>query len=215
MIRFVCACGRQLQAGDESAGKVVLCPTCQQRVTVPDASVEPPPPPEQIQTARRSSPAKDAIDADEDDSIEFEPSGSSGKAMASLILGILSLFCNVLTGLPGLIAGILALRDIRRSRERLTGRGLAMAGIITACVGTLLSCCIGLMLPAVSKVRDAAARAQSSNNLKQLVLALQNYNDTYNQLPAAAICDKTGKPLLSWRVAILPFIEQQALYNQF
>jgi hypothetical protein len=208
-----------LQARDESAGKVVLCPACQQRVTVPDASVEPPRPREQIQTDRRPSRAEDEIDADADDSIEFEPSGSSGKAMASLILGILSLFCNVLTGIPGVIAGILALRDIRRSRERLTGRGLATAGIITACVGTLLSCVVlslgGLMLPAVSKVRDAAARAQTQNNLKQLILAMQNYNDTYNQLPGAAICDKTGKPLLSWRVALLPYIEQQGLYNQF
>lgn len=218
MIRFVCACGRQLQARDESAGKVVLCPACQQRVTVPDESVEPPPPREQIQTARRPSHAEEEIDSDADDSNEFESSGSSGKAMASLILGILSLFCNVFTGLPGVIAGILALRDIRRSRERLTGRGLATAGIITACVGTLLSCVpisIGLMLPAVAKVRDAAARAQSQNNLKQLVLSLHNYNDTYNQLPGAAICDKGGKPLLSWRVAILPFIEQQGLYMQF
>lgn len=219
MIRFVCACGRQLQAREESAGKVVLCPACQQRVNVPDAPAAPPPPREQIQTERRPSPVENEIDAEADDSSAFEPAGSSGKAMASLILGILSLFCNVLTGIPGLIAGILALRDIRRSRERLTGRGLATAGIITACVGTLLSCIVlslaGLMLPAVSKVRDAAARVQSQNNLKQLALGLQNYNDIYNQLPSAAVCDKTGKPLLSWRVAILPLIEQQFLYNQF
>lgn len=73
----------------------------------------------------------------------------------------------------------------------------------------------GLLLPAVQKVREAAARMKSSNNLKQIGLALHNYHDTFNKLPAAAICDKNGKPLLSWRVAILPYIEQDALYKRF
>jgi hypothetical protein len=54
----------------------------------------------------------------------------------------------------------------------------------------------------------------SENNLKQIGLAFHNYHDTYGNLPID-IVDKDGKPLLSWRVAILPFIEQQALYNQF
>jgi hypothetical protein len=81
--------------------------------------------------------------------------------------------------------------------------------LATAALGT------GFALPAVQKVRMAAARSQSSNNLKQIALALHNYHDTYNQFPAAAICDKNGKPLLSWRVAILPYIEQDVLYRQF
>ena len=56
---------------------------------------------------------------------------------------------------------------------------------------------------------------KSSNNLKQIGLALHNYHDTMGVLPAAAICDKAGKPLLSWRVAILPYVEQENLYRQF
>src|SRR5690606_35040423 len=63
--------------------------------------------------------------------------------------------------------------------------------------------------------REAARRTQSSNNLKQLMLALLNYESVYNQLPAHAIYSEDGKPLLSWRVAILPYIEEQALYEQF
>jgi RNA polymerase sigma factor (sigma-70 family) len=56
---------------------------------------------------------------------------------------------------------------------------------------------------------------QSQNNLKQFALAFHNYHDTFRFFPPAAICDKAGKPLLSWRVAILPFIEQDALYKEF
>ena len=56
---------------------------------------------------------------------------------------------------------------------------------------------------------------QDANNLKQMVLAFHIYHDTYRQFPSPAICDKAGKPLLSWRVAILPYIEQDNLYRQF
>jgi hypothetical protein len=74
---------------------------------------------------------------------------------------------------------------------------------------------VGLLLPAVQKVRQAAARAQSQNNLKQLGLAMHNYHDVNNALPSAAVCDKKGKPLLSWRVTILPYLEQNELYKEF
>jgi hypothetical protein len=73
----------------------------------------------------------------------------------------------------------------------------------------------GLLLPAIQKTRDAAARAQSSNNLRQIAISFHNYNDQHGRMPAAAIVDKSGKPLLSWRVAILPYIEHDNLYKQF
>jgi uncharacterized protein (TIGR03067 family) len=60
-----------------------------------------------------------------------------------------------------------------------------------------------------------AARAQSQNNLKQFALAMHNYHDTYKALPTDAIYSKDGKPLLSWRVAILPYVEQAELYKEF
>src|SRR5262249_27686727 len=57
---------------------------------------------------------------------------------------------------------------------------------------------------------------QSVNNLKQLMIALHSFHDANMRLPPAAIRDKkTGKPLLSWRVALLPYIEQAALYQKF
>jgi prepilin-type processing-associated H-X9-DG protein len=74
---------------------------------------------------------------------------------------------------------------------------------------------IGLLLPAVQSAREAARRAQCVNNLKQIALAMHNYHSTYETFPPPALTDKAGKPLLSWRVAILPYIEQLELYHKF
>lgn len=73
----------------------------------------------------------------------------------------------------------------------------------------------GLLMPAVGASREAARRAQCVNNLKQMGLALHNSHSANNKFPRQAITDKDGKPLLSWRVAILPYLEQQELYNKF
>ena len=72
-----------------------------------------------------------------------------------------------------------------------------------------------VFLEAVQKVRTAASRAQSANNLKQIALAMHNYADAMRSVPAQATYDKNGKPMLSWRVLILPYVDQQALYNEF
>jgi hypothetical protein len=74
---------------------------------------------------------------------------------------------------------------------------------------------VGLLLPAVQKVREAAARATSQNNLRQIAIAMHSYHDVNGALPPAAIVGKRGKKLLSWRVMILPYIEQAPLYQQF
>ncbi len=65
------------------------------------------------------------------------------------------------------------------------------------------------------EIEYTAPRMTSQNNLKQIVLALHNYHDSMGSFPSGAILDKKGKPLLSWRVAILPYIEQENLYQQF
>jgi hypothetical protein len=71
------------------------------------------------------------------------------------------------------------------------------------------------VVPALQAARVAAGRSQSVNNLKQIALAMHNYHDVYGHFPPPAILSKDGKPLLSWRVAILPFLEHQPLYEQF
>jgi hypothetical protein len=65
-------------------------------------------------------------------------------------------------------------------------------------------------------VRSEAGRVSSVNNLKQMALAMHNYASANGDaFPPAAITDKDGKPLLSWRVAILPYVEQNNLYQKF
>jgi hypothetical protein len=71
------------------------------------------------------------------------------------------------------------------------------------------------LLAGLQGVRGASTRSVTANNLKQIGLAMHNYHDSMGTLPPAAICDKSGKPLLSWRVAILPYLEQDNLYKQF
>ncbi len=70
----------------------------------------------------------------------------------------------------------------------------------------------------VSTVRSRGDRVQSTNNLKQIALAMHGYHDANKRLPPAgltSINDPNGKPLLSWRVAILPYIDQAPLFQQF
>lgn len=81
---------------------------------------------------------------------------------------------------------------------------MAVAGILVA-----------LLLPAVQAAREAARRNTSMNNMKQIMLALLNYEDSHKNFPTHANYDDNGKPLLSWRVHILPFLEEQQLYSQF
>ena len=73
----------------------------------------------------------------------------------------------------------------------------------------IIAILIGLLLPAVQKVREAAARTKCQNNLKQIGLAIHNFHDATNKLPPSRIADKYA----SWSVMILPYIEQDSLYR--
>jgi prepilin-type processing-associated H-X9-DG protein len=90
---------------------------------------------------------------------------------------------------------------------------------VLACSFVFLAACGGilaaLLLPAVQQAREAARRSQCKNNLKQIGLALHNYADAYGSFPPAYIADASGKPMHSWRVLILPYIDQAPLYNQY
>src|SRR5262249_33240484 len=107
--------------------------------------------------------------------------------------------------------------------EGLSGRGLAYTGLATGGVA-LLS--IGLLVllqggykesqrRADAEAKLAADKKQSEMNLKQIGLAFHNYHDAYKIFPPAVVYSPKGEPLYSWRVLILPYIEEMALYNEF
>ena len=81
----------------------------------------------------------------------------------------------------------------------------------------IIAILISLLLPAVQKVREAAARAQCQNNLKQIGLALHNHHDVRKALPPGGMqTGVNGAPCYTnWAIEILPYVEQQNLYKQY
>ncbi len=231
------SCGARMEYQDADAGRGGQCPTCKAEIQVPQhtkmcvgcrrhvalevtncpacgTALAPGGPPRPVtqgpapvmMTPPMMSPG-DAIG---------EPQ-TSGKAVTSLVLGIMSIVLFCLTGVPAIIVGILAFSDIRRAAGRMKGSGMATAGIVAGGFGCVIMICLApaLLLPAVQAAREAARRTQCRNNLHMIGLAMHNYSDTYNSLPPAYTVDAQGRPLLSWRVLILPFINEPGLYSQF
>jgi prepilin-type N-terminal cleavage/methylation domain-containing protein/prepilin-type processing-associated H-X9-DG protein len=84
--------------------------------------------------------------------------------------------------------------------------------VVIAIIGVL----IGLLLPAVQKVREAANRMKCQNNLKQIGLAIHNYHETFLALPASRYWNSAAaQSYEAWTVAILPFLEQGNVFNQW
>ncbi|MCA9074488.1 MAG: DUF1559 domain-containing protein [Planctomycetaceae bacterium] len=74
---------------------------------------------------------------------------------------------------------------------------------------------VAAILPTVKEARDTARGTQSKNNLKQIGLAFHNYHDVYNSFPPPVLIGPDGKTEVSWRVAVLPYIGEQQLYEEY
>jgi hypothetical protein len=111
--------------------------------------------------------------------------------------------------------------EIKEFREAVPGGDKLLKALLPEVNGDRLTLTMDaealgkLLAPAIRSTRAAAGRAQAANNYRQIGIALHSYHDATGRLPAVANFDKQGKPLLSWRVHILPYIEQGQLYKEF
>ena len=154
MLRFSCPhCSSTFEVPDSAAGGVSTCPECGQEVQIPGV-------PEGIgMAAPPTTPAN----------VPTMPTAArtSGLAVASLVCGLI--MCIPPAALAGLVMGIVALGQIADPAKRLSGRGLAIAGIITGAIGCTLApvaLMIGIMLPALSAARRTAQQMQNNTHLR-------------------------------------------------
>ncbi len=232
-IQFDCSCGRKLQAQEEHVGCRVRCPACGEETTVPASSQGVQPRPDRRRVDKdedayeeRPQRARRRLAEDEDEGeydVDRPRSGTSGKAVAAVVLGLLSFCLSAFAAIPAIILAFMSFGDISSSRGRLRGKGLAATGLVLGVAGMITSAVLlflglrHLMNQAVGKVQEASQAIELSNNMHQMALGMMNAvdSDRERRMLASAICDKTGKPLLSWRVALLPHIGENQLYGQF
>lgn len=195
-ILLTCPCGRQFLTAEEKTGRRACCPDCAREVVIPEAS-----PPVEFTEPVRSG---------------VSPSFTSDSAKASLVLGLLSLVCAVFAGLPAIVLGYRGLSEIKTSRGWIRGRAAARSGIVLGLLGSTVVTPILVWL-AFRAAREWTWELRCGDNLKQIALAIHNYHGDFGCFPPAAIFDRQGRPLLSWRVAILPYLgpEGLALYREF
>jgi len=89
--------------------------------------------------------------------------------------------------------------------------GVCVLGVVVVCGGIL----VALLLPAVQSARQAARQTECRNNLQQIATAIFEYRQRYDTFPPPYLADQNGRPIHSWRVLILPFLGERALYDRY
>ncbi|HKI31685.1 MAG TPA: DUF1559 domain-containing protein [Gemmataceae bacterium] len=153
-----------------------------------------------------------------DNAPDFVRATTSKKAVAGLVFGLLSFLLGVLASVPAFVYAARGLTEINRDPAHVKGRGLALAGIFAAGLGLFLQPV--LLLFVVEVVRDWVIRKTDAANLQRIGEAMYAYDDGRGRfpdghLPPAVLRSPNGQPLLSWRVALLPYLGERGLYEQF
>ncbi len=239
-IAVICpSCDARLNAPDAAAGKTVKCPKCKASMTIPtpdaesDAgfeTVDEPVPPKKITAKKKSDVVLDddqprskkrRRDEDDDDEDDDRPRKKKGKKKPASAGMSPAIMIAIAGGVLFIAGGSFAAywfgvreekpKDVVKSDHNAPMKPGPIPGGPMVPGGPRIP-----GLPAPPDDSDGlVTRAISNNNLKQIGLAMHNFADTHRSGFPAGIHASTGKVGLSWRVAILPYIEQDELYKQF
>ena len=194
MVQFECpSCKQLLQVAEENAGKTIVCPECKASTTIPSSAgaitaapaLSSAAAPTAVTTPENVRPARTGEGGPRRDRDTTHPVAAAGMNLGMVLLIVF---------------------------------GVGFCAVIPA-VGVL----IALLVPAVQKVREAEARSKTMNNMKQIGVAWHNHESVFREFPGPKMRAQNvpafGVPLptvdLSWRVALLPFLEQEPLFKQF
>ena len=157
------------QCGTEIPSGLQLCPQCGTAFST--------------NAAAGSTPPRAATGGD----LPLAPH-TDGKAIASLILGLLSFILSVLTGIPAIVLGHTSLSEIRRSNGRLRGRGMAFAGLAAGYVSLVLFVLIlaAIIIPNVARARMDANQSAAAVTMRVLIQAQATYAANYPESGFAA-----------------------------
>jgi prepilin-type processing-associated H-X9-DG protein len=148
---------------------------------------------------------------------------TSGLAIAALVLGILGFFTFALTALPGLILGIIAYVQIENRKDSLTGKGMAIGGVVTSAIALVMIPFLilpAILFPVFAKAREKARQSTCQSNVKEICIAFNMYAQDYDECYPVQrdwrvsnwSDDRTAVEHHNWAYAVMPYIKGNKIF---